>query len=162
MLKKIKNNIILLMILFVFNIFSSYSFANKIEINGLVISDLWIREPIGNSSTTSGYMTIKNTNINDDTLISISSDFSEQAQIHSMKIENNIMKMERLINGLLIRSGQTIYLKPGSNHIMFLNLKKSFNMTFNYNIYLNFRERGIINLNTKVFKNINNSRHKHR
>ena len=42
-------------------IVTSFSFAESIKFNGLIISNLWIKEPIGNHSMTSGYLTIKNT-----------------------------------------------------------------------------------------------------
>ena len=40
----------------------SSSYANSINVNGLVISDIWIKPTIGNHKMTSGYLTIENTN----------------------------------------------------------------------------------------------------
>ena len=41
-----------------------------------------------------------------------------------MKMENDVMKMRMLPNGLTIKPGQTVMLKPGGYHIMFTGLQK--------------------------------------
>jgi len=44
-------------------------------------------------------------------------------EIHEMKMDNNVMKM-RQITGLDLAAGKMVELKPGSYHIMLLELKQ--------------------------------------
>jgi copper(I)-binding protein len=39
-----------------------------------------------------------------------------------MAVENNVMKMRRLDDGLEIKPGETVELKPGSFHLMMMGL----------------------------------------
>jgi len=51
------------------------------------------------------------------------SPIAESVEIHSMNMENNIMKM-RAVPSLAITEGKTVELKPGGYHMMFIGLKQ--------------------------------------
>ena len=54
---------------------------------------------------------------------SVSSEASAECQIHSMTMDNGVMQMRSVEGGLEIKPGETVTLKPGSFHMMLLNLK---------------------------------------
>ncbi|GAA0867827.1 copper chaperone PCu(A)C [Brevundimonas basaltis] len=56
----------------------------------------------------------------DDRLISVSSPVAGRAEIHESRIENNMMIMYELRDGLALPAGQAVELKPGGSHIMLL------------------------------------------
>ena len=58
----------------------SSSYANSINIKGLLISDFWIKATIGKHKMTSGYLTIENTNNIDERLVSLTSEISKKTQ----------------------------------------------------------------------------------
>jgi hypothetical protein len=55
-------------------------------------------------------------------LVGVSSPAAGVAEVHEMKMENDIMRM-RSVTGLDLPAGQTVSLKPGGYHVMLLDLK---------------------------------------
>jgi copper(I)-binding protein len=131
---------------------TSFSFAENIKFNGLIISNFWIKEPIGNHSITSGYFTIKNTNSYDETLIAITTNFAKKSEIHEMIVDNDIMKMNVLNDGLKIPANSIVHLKPGSYHVMFMKLYKKLKIMSTHQINLNFEKTGQLNVPFPVYK----------
>lgn len=60
----------------------------------------------------------------DDRLISVSAPQAGMAQVHEMKIENDVMKMAELKDGLALPAGEAVSLSPGGNHLMLMGLKQ--------------------------------------
>ena len=136
--------------LFTFILLSSQSFSETISFKGLVLSNFWIKNVIANSKTTSGYIKIENKNEKNERLISVESNFSKRTELHYMNIKNDIMIMKHLEDGVLIKSKSQINLKPGSFHIMFIDLTKSFNKTSNQKVKFNFENAGSIIINMPI------------
>lgn len=72
-----------------------------------------------------GYLTIMNTGGEPDRLIGGSADFAGKVEIHEMKMVDNVMKMNAIPGGLQLPAGGTEALKPGGNHVMFMQLKEA-------------------------------------
>ena len=53
----------------------------------------------------------------------MSSDVSAECQIHTMTMDNGVMKMRPVEGGLEIKPGETVMLKPSSFHVMLVDLK---------------------------------------
>ena len=145
-------------------IVTSFSFAESIKFNGLIISNLWIKEPIGNHSMTSGYLMIKNTNAYDERLIAITSNIAKKSEIHEMIVDNDIMKMNVLNDGLKIPANSIVHLKPGSYHVMFMKLYKKLKIMSTHKINLHFEQAGQLNIDFPVhkkFSDIKSTKHHH-
>ena len=145
----------------IFVFMTSPSTASSIKFNGLVLSNFWIKETIGNHKITSGYLTIENKNNFDERLETVTSEISEKTQLHNMIVKNDIMKMENLNNGIVIRAKSKLSLKPGSYHIMFMKLRKPLKITKKYKVILNFKNAGSVTLEMPVHKNRSNNKAKH-
>ena len=145
----------------IFIFITSPSTASSIKFNGLVLSNFWIKETIGNHKITSGYLTIENKNNFDERLETVTSEISEKTQLHNMVVKNDIMKMENLNNGIVIRAKSKLSLKPGSYHIMFMKLRKPLKITKKYKVILNFKNAGSVTLEMPVHKNRSNNKAKH-
>lgn len=76
------------------------------------------------STVTAGFLKIHNHTGRNDRLVNATSSISEITEIHEMFEEEGIMKMRRKEGGLIIPNGTFTELKPGAEHIMFINLKK--------------------------------------
>ena len=139
-----------ILFLFIFILSTSQSFSETISFKGLVLSNFWIKNVIANSKTTSGYIKIENKNEKNERLISVESNFSKRTELHYMNIKNDIMIMKHLEDGILIKSKSQINLKPGSFHIMFIDLTKSFNKTSNQKVKFNFENAGSIIINMPI------------
>jgi copper(I)-binding protein len=70
------------------------------------------------------FMRIINTGENDDSLISASSDVAMMVEIHETTMSGDIMRMRPVEAGIDLPAGEMIELKPGSYHIMLMNLKR--------------------------------------
>jgi copper(I)-binding protein len=55
-------------------------------------------------------------------LVGVKSEFTPVAQVHEMKMDKDVMKMQS-IKALDLPAGQTVSLKPGSYHVMLMDLK---------------------------------------
>lgn len=89
---------------------------------GIIIENARIKNIPPTSSITAGYMLIRNKTNKDINLIKVESDISRLVEMHSVNIENGIMKM-RQVKSILIKANRTTELKSGDFHIMFINLR---------------------------------------
>ncbi|MDB2437480.1 copper chaperone PCu(A)C [Hellea sp.] len=84
---------------------------------GMVISSARVLPPFPGRDTAAGYMSITNHSKTDDKLVSVTSPISGAVEIHSHMEDNGVMKM-RQVDGIEIKAGETVELKPGSFHLM--------------------------------------------
>lgn len=73
-----------------------------------------------------GFLSITNKGSEDDVLISASSPSAPVVQLHEMAMENDVMKMRELADGIAIAAGETVDLAPGGLHIMFMQVPEPF------------------------------------
>ena len=98
--------------------------AADYDVGSIHIAQLWARATPKGASSGAGYLTITNKGTAPDRLTScIGSDVSAQCQIHSMSMENGVMKMRPVEGGLEIKPGETVTLKPSGPHVMLVDLK---------------------------------------
>ena len=88
---------------------------------GIVIKEPWLRATPNGAPVAGGYVTITNAGTAADTLVGASIAAAPKGEIHTMSMENGVMHMGRLDKGLAIAAGATVTLKPGADHLMFLN-----------------------------------------
>lgn len=99
------------------------AFAHDYKIGALKIEHPWTRATPGGAKVGGGFMKITNTGVETDRLISGSAEVAKALEIHEMKMEGSTMKMRALDKGLEIKPGETVELKPGGYHVMFLDLQ---------------------------------------
>lgn len=73
-----------------------------------------------------GGLIVKNNGNADDRLIAVESPSAGRVELHEMTMENDVMKMRKLENGIVIPAGQTVELKTGGLHLMFMEVVKPF------------------------------------
>ena len=97
-----------------------------------------------------GYITITNKGTADDTLVSAASPVAGMTQIHEMKMEGDVMKMNEVEGGLVIPAGQSVMLAPGGFHIMFMDLKEQLVEGSTVPVTLTFATAGTIEVKLVV------------
>jgi periplasmic copper chaperone A len=97
--------------------------AGDYDVGSIHISQPWSRATPKGAPAGAGYMTLTNKGTVPDRVSCVSDDASAQCQIHTMTMENGVMKMRPAEGGLEIKPGESVMLKPGGNHMMFLSLK---------------------------------------
>ena len=89
------------------------------------------------------FMNIKNDGKTDDVLIAASTPRSSVTELHNTTLdENGVMKMREMKDGIPIPAGQTVELKPGSLHVMFMDLHEPFVAGQSYPLTLKFKNAG--------------------
>jgi periplasmic copper chaperone A len=112
------------------------------------VDGAWARPTIGDAALSSAYVTITNSGDSADALIGVETSFAEQAQLHTMTIDNAIMRM-RPIARIEVAPG-TIELAPRGDHIMLMNLRERLEEGDRLPLTLIFEEAGEIEVEVKV------------
>lgn len=105
--------------------FNAHGSDQKAEAGNLVIENTFTFATPPGSRAAGGYLTVTNNGDTDDTLTGGSAIFSELTEIHEMKMVDDVMKMGQLEQGLTIPAGESVMLKPGGFHMMFMQLTQS-------------------------------------
>jgi periplasmic copper chaperone A len=95
----------------------------------------WVRGTVSQQKATGAFMTLQSSKATQ--LISASSPSADVVEVHEMIMEGNMMKM-RALPALNIPANAPVQLKPGSYHIMLMNLKKPLKEGESVAISLNF------------------------
>ena len=98
--------------------------AESYRSGSLEITRPWARATPKGATVAGGYMQIRNSGTTPDRLIGGSSDAAQRFEIHTMTMDQGVMRMRELKDGLEIKPGETIELRPGSLHVMFVDLKQ--------------------------------------
>jgi copper(I)-binding protein len=98
--------------------------AHEIKLGNLVITHPWSRQSPMAADVAAGFLSVTNTGQDDDRLVRATAEITPKVQLHDMKIENDVMKMVELPDGIPIPAGATVELKPKSLHVMFMDLKQ--------------------------------------
>lgn len=96
--------------------------TKKYQIGPIVIEQPWIRATPGGVAVAGGYLKVTNTGSAPDRLTGGTLPLAASVEVHEMATTDGIMKMRRLENGLEIKGGRSVELKPGGHHIMFVGL----------------------------------------
>jgi copper(I)-binding protein len=98
--------------------------AHDYKLGNLHIVHPWTRATPKGSTVGGGFLKITNNGTTPDRLVGGSSPISGRFEIHEMSMDNGVMRMRQLKDGLVIKPGETVELKPGSFHVMFVDLKE--------------------------------------
>ncbi len=91
-----------------------------VKITEVKISDSWVRENAPGQSVGAAYMTLNSPQ--DSTLVYVETPAAGTVEIHSMQMENNVMKM-RMLEELALKAGRPEKLAPSGFHLMLFDLK---------------------------------------
>lgn len=98
--------------------------AHDYRHGGLVIDHPWSRATPDGAGVGAGYMVIRNEGEEADRLVGGAAPFAGRVEIHEMAVEDGVMRMRALEDGLEIPPGTSIALKPGGYHVMFMQLQE--------------------------------------
>lgn len=98
--------------------------ASRTRVGALLIEAPWTRATPAGAKVAGGYMRITNTGPEPDRLVGGSFPLAGRFEVHEMAVANGVMTMRELASGLEIAPGQTVELKPGGHHVMFMDLRE--------------------------------------
>jgi copper(I)-binding protein len=124
--------------------------AGDVKIGALQISAPWARATPKGAAVGGGYLKITNTGTTADRLIGGSTDVAGGVEVHEMSMSGSTMRMRHLANGLEIKPGQTVELKPGGYHLMFTPLKQQLRQGQHFKATLQFEKAGKVDVDFSV------------
>ena len=124
--------------------------AEEVKAGDLVITQAWSRATPGGAKVAGGYLTIENKGSTPDRLIGGSADVADKVQVHEMTMNNGVMTMRLLDQGLTIEPGKTVKLAPGGYHLMLLDLKSPLKRGDKVPVTLEFEKAGKVKLSFDV------------
>ncbi|PPD16004.1 MAG: hypothetical protein CTY25_04260 [Methylobacterium sp.] len=124
--------------------------AHDYKLGDLRIDHPWSRATPGGAKVAGGFMKITNNGQEADRLVGGTLVSAGIVEIHEMAMQGNVMTMRALAQGLEIRPGQTVELKPGGLHMMFLELKSPLKEGEKVKGTLVFQRAGTIEVEFKV------------
>ena len=130
-------------------IYSGPISAQQVKSGDLVLDHAWSRATPGGAKVGGGYLTIDNKGAAADRLIGGSSPVAGKVEVHAMAMNNGVMTMRLLKDGLPIPAGQSVKLAPGGNHIMLMELKAPLKKGDKVPVTLKFEKAGEVKVTSR-------------
>ncbi len=124
--------------------------ADMVTHGSLELHDPWTRAMPPGARAGGGFLVIRNTGTEADRLVGGKSPAAGRVEIHEMAVVDDIMKMRPVAGGLEIAAGASVELKPGSYHVMFLDVRKSFVEGETVTVTLDFMKAGSVEVKMPV------------
>ena len=129
---------------------ASQSGGDTLKVGDLIVTTPWTRATPGGAKIAGGYLKITNTGKSADRLVSAVSAGADRVEIHEMSMTDGVMKMRPLADGLTIKPGETVELKPGGLHMMFMDIKQPLKQGDKLRATLTFEKAGKLDVNFGV------------
>jgi copper(I)-binding protein len=139
------NKTIIYMMILVILLTVSACQANQASI---VIEDIWARPGLtdGNSAV---FFKIINSSMEADQLLNARSNVASAVELHKTTMIDGVMKMEPQTS-VSVPAGEPTIFKPGDLHVMLIGLTDPLNAGDEFQLTLNFKIAGEININVIV------------
>ena len=124
--------------------------AAETAASSIALTDPWSRETAEGQNAGGAFMTIANTGTAADRLTGGSTPVAARVEIHTMTMENDVMRMRQLEDGLEMPAGGEVTLKPGSFHVMLMDLKQPLKAGDKVPLTLTFKGAGTVETELEV------------
>ncbi|HTN62770.1 MAG TPA: copper chaperone PCu(A)C [Devosia sp.] len=121
-----------------------------VTIGTLELHDGFARATLPNAPVGGVFFAVTNTGTVDDQLVSVAAPDLGDAQLHTMSMDGDVMKMQALPEGIAIPAGQTVTLEPSGLHVMVMGLKAPFVEGQTVKVTLTFAVAGSVDLELPV------------
>src|SRR4051794_38108697 len=116
----------------------------------ITVTSPWTRATPGGAKIAGGYFKITNQGTAADRFTGAKADVAERVELHEMSMSDSVMKMRPLPNGIEIKPGETVELKSGGYHLMFMDLKQPLKAGESFKATLQFEKAGPLEVNFAV------------
>ena len=127
------------------------AFAIDYSAGNLKIAHPHARPTAPAQSIGGGYLKLVNTGSTADRLLSASTPIAQSVQLHTMKMEGDVMRM-REVGSIDVPAGQTVELQPGGLHLMLMGLKAPLVAGQRFPLKLMFEKAGEVTVEVSVDK----------
>jgi copper(I)-binding protein len=134
----------------ILSLVASAAAAQEFKAGPLEIDHPWSRATPKGAKVGAGYLTIKNTGAEPDRLVSATSPAAGKLEFHEMSMDKGVMKMRPVPEGIEIKPGETVELKPSAFHIMIMDLKQPIERGKSFKASLKFEKAGPVEVEFTV------------
>ena len=128
----------------------SPALAHEIKAGSLEIVHPHAPAMLPGAAVGGGFMTIINHGTADDRLLSVTTDRSGKVELHQMSMENDVIKMRALKDGIPLPAGKTVKLSHGGAHVMFKSVADPFVEGETFDATLHFETAGAVEVEFHV------------
>ncbi len=121
--------------------------AVSAQSKAIAVTEAWARATSGKAENGAAYLTLEAAAA--DRLTDISTPAAKKAELHTMTMDGNVMKM-RQVDGIELPAGQIVMLKPGATHIMLVGLNQPLQPGQSFLLTLHFEKAGTQQVNVTV------------
>jgi copper(I)-binding protein len=129
---------------------STAASADTFKVGDITVASPWTRATPGGAKVAGGYLKVTNNGAAADKLVGGATDISGRVEIHEMAMSGGVMQMRPLNEGLELKAGQAVELKPGGYHMMFLDLKRQLKEGETVKATLQFEKAGKVDVTFRV------------
>lgn len=116
--------------------------AAQAQSGGITITGAFIRATLPRAPVGGAYLTITNTGAEDDRLLGATAEIGRNVELHEMAMENGVMSMRLLRDGLVIPAGGSVTLDPSGLHLMINGLTQRLEQGGTLPLVLRFERAG--------------------
>ena len=124
--------------------------AHDYTVGSISVLHPWARATPGPAKAGAGYLGIKNDGTTADRLVKAESKLSKRTEIHTHLMDDGVMRMMHVEEGVEVPSGQEVTFEPGGLHIMFMGLKSPFKEGESLPVTLYFEKAGKVDVELTV------------
>ena len=144
--------------------------AQPVVASEIIFGSLQFRATVGSMSSSAAYVSIMNHGKMADRLLGATSNLARKTELHLMEMDNGVMKMRPVENGIDIPAGKTIHLAPSGYHVMLVGLNAPLTADSMFEITLVFQNAGkqtikgmaMLPSDLKVGDHLKTHKHKHK
>ena len=129
---------------------SATSGVATFKLGDLTVTSPWTRATPGGAKIAGGYLKITNNGTASDRFVGAKSEEADHLELHEMSMSDGVMKMRPLPDGLEIKPGETVELKSGGYHLMFMDIKLPFKQGDMIKATLQFEKAGSLEVKYSV------------
>lgn len=123
--------------------------AHEFTVGEIAIGHPYARATAPGQPTGGGFLRLENRGKVDDRLLSASADVGRATELHTMKMEGDVMRM-REVGAIDLPAGKYVELKPGALHLMFIGLKGPLKEGDKFPLRLKFEKAGEVTVTVNV------------
>jgi periplasmic copper chaperone A len=124
--------------------------AHDFKAGSLTIGHPWARATPPGAKVGGGYLTIENTGAEPDRLVAATVEIAGRAELHEMAVVDGVMKMRPLEAGIEVPASGSVELKPGSYHLMLMDLKQPLKEGESFSGTLTFEKAGTVDVTFNI------------
>jgi copper(I)-binding protein len=110
--------------------------------NEIMFGPLQFRATVGSMSSSAAYVSIINHGKMADRLLDATSNLARKTELHLMEMDNGVMRMRQVEDGIDLPVGKTIHLAPNGYHVMLIGLNAPLIADSMFEITLVFQNAG--------------------